>query len=933
MKTKLLALLTSLLLSSLAAQDTENVIDEALNARISGQYAQLIERADRWRFLSPENGQPLEYMGYGHLMQGHYAQAIEAYTAGLWIDPGDATALVGQGHALALSGKTKEARDAYAAGFLFLDTEVRQAALKELIDISRAVGGSASPAAFADLVKDPLRLTPTPEFRQVMADAQTWEEAAGSAKRFIENYRQAGRQDLVLMGYCELHRLMQSNGRYSEALAVARQGYTSYKQSGHGGNPVQASRLLDGLLSSLESLEDFESMSGFAQDIAALLDRIPVQVYSLSAMNRMAMGYFQTGNYEENLEWSKGSYYRVMRTDPSILQYQATQNMAIAYGLASIPEGPQRSVEFAQAAVEMTRRFKLTGEQPQAMATLAIRLFALGTPAGIAKGLETIAQSAAVLTAQGRFYAAANAYNNAGTMFYHQQNFSGAIPLFDKAAELSRKAVSAADVSTSDRLTFYKQQTDIQSWLAVCHARLGQADGAFDAMERSRAVVLRERAGNGGPPVTLQTFQKMLKPDEAALFFLKFSGHEVAIVTVTARYSSVTFHSDDTFIGDIKDKYLDRMKKEHDSRRGMESDEPVNRNLRVSHQDFNKVLQLTRRFFENPGTGDDVLHEFLNGYYRFLILPVLNRLTGFKRLILSPDMEYNLIPFEALRTGDGKYLAEKFEIRYIPSASLWRDIRDRNHPANRQPLLAMGGAKFSDINASPEPLESAGDLNQLLIKVEENQKNGRSQRSAYAAVFGNRAMNELPGTVAEVRHIGKTIPGSRVLIGPDMSEPGLKAMSASGELGRYRILHLATHGFVVDMVPALSGVAMTIGPEEDRGEDGFLTTGEIASLGLKTDLTVLSACQTALGKIYAGEGVAGLTHSLIAAGSNAALVSLWPVNDNSTMLFMSAFYEEVKKGKSYPQIVSELKRKFIKGEFGDEYRHPNFWAPFVYIGD
>src|SRR5690606_20071386 len=117
------------------------------------------------------------------------------------------------------------------------------------------------------------------------------------------------------------------------------------------------------------------------------------------------------------------------------------------------------------------------------------------------------------------------------------------------------------------------------------------------------------------------------------------------------------------------------------------------------------------------------------------------------------------------------------------------------------------------------------------------------------------------------------------------------------------------------------------------GEDGYLTAPEIARLKMQADLAVLSACQTGLGRIYGGEGVAGLTSSILVGGANRALVTLWPVSDAGTMRYMTGLYELVaNQGLSLPEASTRMKRRFIAGEFGEEFRDPYIWAPFVLYG-
>ena len=88
-----------------------------------------------------------------------------------------------------------------------------------------------------------------------------------------------------------------------------------------------------------------------------------------------------------------------------------------------------------------------------------------------------------------------------------------------------------------------------------------------------------------------------------------------------------------------------------------------------------------------------------------------------------------------------------------------------------------------------------------------------------------------------------------------------------------------------------------------------------------------------MGKIYGGEGIVGLTQSFLIAGANGLSVSLWQVADVSTSKFMIAMYElEQTNETDYAHAITEIKRQFIKGEFGEEYKEPYYWAPFVYYG-
>ncbi len=193
-------------------------------------------------------------------------------------------------------------------------------------------------------------------------------------------------------------------------------------------------------------------------------------------------------------------------------------------------------------------------------------------------------------------------------------------------------------------------------------------------------------------------------------------------------------------------------------------------------------------------------------------------------------------------------------------------------------------------------------------------------------------MENLPDSYQEVMDLSNLWDNTVVFTGEEATERKIKNLAQTGELKNYRNIHFSTHGLALPDFPEFSAIVLSQPKNDDSEEDGYLTAAEILDFDLNADMVSLSACETGLGKIYQGEGIFGLTHTFMTAGANSMLVSLWSVNDRSTSEFMISVYDLVKEGIDYPQAVSKTKQKFIQGDYGEEYKKPYYWAPFVYYG-
>jgi CHAT domain-containing protein len=292
-------------------------------------------------------------------------------------------------------------------------------------------------------------------------------------------------------------------------------------------------------------------------------------------------------------------------------------------------------------------------------------------------------------------------------------------------------------------------------------------------------------------------------------------------------------------------------------------------------------------------------------------------LTDVPNWIISPDGVLAQLPFELLSL-QGQRILDHHQIHYTQSISAYAlaRVRQREYSGLRreQDLLALGNPEYQPTSSSTASRQARTAGLNLRLEMQLTDTRG--------------LWEPLPGTDDEVKALRKIFPSGQTLTHAQASEARLLELNASGALKNYRFVHFATHGFFSSNNPALSSVVLSQ-VNLPPGTDGFITAAEWPGYDLRSDMVVLSACETGLGKNLSGEGVMGLPFALFVAGNVDAIASLWPVDDSATAIFMTSLYEKIKQGRSAAQALTETKREFAKHP---KYSHPSYWAAFVLVG-
>jgi CHAT domain-containing protein len=326
-----------------------------------------------------------------------------------------------------------------------------------------------------------------------------------------------------------------------------------------------------------------------------------------------------------------------------------------------------------------------------------------------------------------------------------------------------------------------------------------------------------------------------------------------------------------------------------------------------------------------------------------VLAPLLPHLADSKQLILSPDGLLWLLPWAALPAGKDQYLLERCSVRYVLSG---RDLVKSDTAAKQAP-----GAPA--IFANPDfdlQMSMSSAVKGLLGK--ENAPRGLVRNSSLPRV------SALPFTALEgatARPIMEQLAG----VAPQSYEQAAALEAVAKTLRRPRQLLFATHGFFLDKAPnqtmgTTRGAMLTeeIGsdnpllrcglllagcnaPRAAGAEDGILTGMEIVALDLRgTELVVLSACETGIGRINNGEGVAGLRQAFQLAGAQSVVSTLWQVPDRDSAIIMQDFFTNLAAGQSKADALrnAQLKRITARRDKSGA-AHPFFWAAWTVTGE
>ncbi|MBW4669677.1 MAG: CHAT domain-containing protein [Cyanomargarita calcarea GSE-NOS-MK-12-04C] len=711
--------------------------------------------------------------------------------------------------------------------------------------------------------------------KQKQKAIEFYEESLSLARKI--DYKQGEGKALTNLG-----NIYQSSKQYEKAIELYEQSLTIVKILKD--NRTEAANLLNlGGIYSL--LGQYQKATVSYEQALAIYIKLGNRQGEMDCLIGLGIVYRNLEQYEKAIEFN-------FKSLAIAKELGDRHNEAVSYGNLGVANKflgrNEKAIQFHEQALSLYKELAFKEGVGLTLGNLGLAYSSLGE---YQKAISLYQESLAIAKELGDKLRQGNALNNIGGIYIKLGQYTNASTRLQEAVDIY-ETIRLSGLNDANKISIFDTYSRSYRILQQAFILQNKPNNALETAERGRARAfvellssrlfpeLKQQLSTNLPSIEL--IKKIAKTQNATLVEYSIVNSEIYIWVIKPT-GEVTFRKadlkplwqkDNTTLDDLVTTSRDSIGARGKAFRG----------IKVSYNpDAPKATNKLRR-----------LHELL-------INPIADLLpqNPNDRVIFIPQSSLFLVPFPALQDADGKYLIEKHTILTAPSIQ----VLDLTHQQRQKlaenrnyaslPTLVLGNPTMPSVPPKP------GDKPQKLPA--------------------------LPGAEKEAQAIAPLL-NTKAIIGSQGTKTAIVQKMPSA-----RIIHLATHG-ILDDYRGL-GSAIALAPDASfspkPGEiNGLLTAEEILDMKLQAELVVLSACDTGRGKIT-GDGVIGLSRSLISAGAPSVMVSLWSVPDSPTAEFMSQFYTNLKERRmDKAQALRQAMLTTMK-----THPSPRDWAAFTLIGE
>ena len=638
-------------------------------------------------------------------------------------------------------------------------------------------------------------------------------------------------------------------------------------------------------------LGDYPEAIKYLQQSLKIAREIKNRSYEGQSLGNLGIAYDSLGDYPKAIEYHQKSLAILRKIEDRRGEGKSLGNLGIAHSNLG---NYLKAIDYQQQSLKIAREIKDRHSEGQLLGNIGLAYDSLEDyPKAIKYHQQRLAIAREIKDRRGE----GAALNNLGLVYHKQGNLTLAENTLIEGIKVN-ESLRGKELKDSQKVTYFDTQRSTYRILQKVLIAQNKTDTALEISERGRGrafvELLASRISTNSQeqspkPPNIEGIKQIAKAQNSTLVQYSIIADEFKIagkpktkqselyIWVIKPTGEVTFRK-----ADLKPLW----QKENTTLRQLVS--TTRKSLGVG-DDERSIFSAK---FKNP-VNEKIQRESLQKLHQLLLKPIADLLPTDpnQRVTFVPQRDLFLVPFPALMDSKGKYLIEKHTILTAPAIQVLELTRQQQQRIKSLPAKSRKNA--------------------LIV--------GNPTMPSFNTKYGEpgKQLSSLPGAKREAEAIAPLF-NTIALTGDEATETAIKA-----KLPQAGLIHLATHG----LFDGFQGLQSSIALAPSSQDNGLLSASEILHIKLNADLVVLSACNTGRGRIT-GDGVIGLSRSLISSGVPSVLVSLWSVPDSPTASLMTDFYQNLSKNPDKATALREAMLARMK-----QHPNPRDWAAFTLIGE